>query len=346
MLACCLTSARTCARSNFSAASASGARAAACALIAASRTTLAENAEKTDLAQRAPRTRRTRRGRRPSLPGWLIEKGEVAATPCSAHSAISACDRFFRDLGERYTSERKQFINLPLAVGKGIHADTDTLEQRHVQIGERRGLGILDVPSALDAGSSATRDEDREVHVIVNVGVAHAAAIEVQRVVEQRAVPFRRRFQFFEKVRKERDVERVDLRHPRNLFRVVAMMRERMVRIRDTDLRIGPVARFTGELERDYTRDVSLKCEDLEIEHQLRVIRVGRWHACRAIEIGEDVLLGRRLRFLDAAFHLANGVQVLADASAILRTEVLLEAHDVVANPVEQAGAPLQGRTP
>ena len=46
--------------------------------------------------------------------------------------------------------------------------------------------------------------------------------------------------------------------HLRDLGRVVPVVRERMVRVGDADLGIGPPAGLAGELERDDPRDVPL----------------------------------------------------------------------------------------
>src|SRR4051794_1551034 len=108
MPTCCRISARTCARSIFSAASANGARAgAACRLVAARRTTVAESAEKTDLAQRA------------------AAKRESLTVDTSAISAISARDRFFWVPRASERLQREQFIDLTLTVRKCIHPHSD-----------------------------------------------------------------------------------------------------------------------------------------------------------------------------------------------------------------------------
>ena len=107
----------------------------------------------------------------------------------------------------------------------------------------------------------------------------------MKRVIQQRAVTFRRRLQLLEVIREQRHVERVDLRHPRDLVRIVAVMRQRMMRIGHADLGVGAVARLARELERDHPRHVALQRQHLQVEHQLRVIGIRRRHADRPIEI-------------------------------------------------------------
>ena len=67
-------------------------------------------------------------------------------------------------------------------------------------------------------------------------------------------------------------------------------MRRGMVRIGHADLRICAIARFPGQLERNYSGDVTLQRQDLQIEHQLCMIRVGRRHTGRPVEIGQRIV--------------------------------------------------------
>ena len=49
-------------------------------------------------------------------------------------------------------------------------------------------FSYLNVPAALQAGCGAACDQDRKVFVIVKAGITHAAAVQVDRVIEERAV--------------------------------------------------------------------------------------------------------------------------------------------------------------
>ena len=73
--------------------------------------------------------------------------------------------------------------------------------------------------------------------------------------------------------------------HLGDLVGVVAVVRQRMVRIGHADLRIRAIARLAGELERDHPRDVALQRENLQVEHQPGVVGVRGRHADGAIEI-------------------------------------------------------------
>jgi len=58
-------------------------------------------------------------------------------------------------------------------------------------------------------------------------------------------------------------VERVDLGDHRDLFRVVAVMADGMVRVRHADFRIRAIAQLARQLERDHPCDVRLERQDL-----------------------------------------------------------------------------------
>ena len=62
--------------------------------------------------------------------------------------------------------------------------DTDFVKQRQMQICQRDRFSILNVASAFQAGSGTASHEDRQVRVIMNVGIADATSIEIESIVE------------------------------------------------------------------------------------------------------------------------------------------------------------------
>ena len=98
----------------------------------------------------------------------------------------------------------KQLIHLAPAVGERVEPDAHLVEQRQVQVGQRRRLGEADVAAASHSARGAAGDEDRQVVVVVQVGVAHAAAVQEERMVQQRAVAFRRGPQLGEELGEQR----------------------------------------------------------------------------------------------------------------------------------------------
>ena len=155
-------------------------------------------------------------------------------------------------------------------------------------------------------------------------GIAHAAAVQVERMVEQRAVAFRRGLQLLQELREQRDVELIDLGHLGDLLRIVAVMRQRMMRIGNADLRIGAVAGFARQLKRDDARDVALQRQQLQVEHQSGVVGVGRRHADGPIEIGQRIVRRVGLGLLNAPLDFADRVEILADPARSAGPSVFL----------------------
>ena len=207
-----------------------------------------------------------------------------------------------------------------------------------MKIGQGRWLLKLDVATAFHSARRAARNQNRQVAVVMHIGIPHAAPIKVERMIQQRAVALRRGLQLPKKLGEQRHVELIDLGHPRNLFRIVAVMRQRMMRIRNASLRIGPVAGFARKLEGNHARDIALQRQHLEIEHQSSVVRVGGGNTDRPIQIRQRVVLGIGFRPLNAALHLADRFKILAHPRAIGWAEFSLEPRDILIEPIEQAG--------
>ena len=89
----------------------------------------------------------------------------------------------------------KQIGDLAGAVAEAVDVHADFVEEREVQIGERHGLVVADVSIAFHPACRAPGDEDRQVGVIVHVGVSNAATVEQQRVIQERAVALGRGLQ-------------------------------------------------------------------------------------------------------------------------------------------------------
>src|SRR3954451_9819680 len=70
----------------------------------------------------------------------------TAAPTLTAHNTISNAQNASRFSA---ISQREQFIDAPFAVGKCIKPHTDALEQREMEIRERRRLGVLDMTRAV-----------------------------------------------------------------------------------------------------------------------------------------------------------------------------------------------------
>src|SRR5262245_53915527 len=108
-----------------------------------------------------------------------------------------------------------------------------------------------------------------------------------------------------------------DFRYLRYFYRIVAVMTGGMMRVRDADLRIRPIALLARELECNDPREIRLKGENLQVEHELGVVGERWWNTDRPIQIGRLVVRHRLLAPLDLALYLAHALEILIQARAI-----------------------------
>src|SRR5688572_6205036 len=94
-------------------------------------------------------------------------------------------------------------------------------------------------------------------------------------------------------------MERINLRYLRHLLRIAPVMTGWMVWIRDADLRIRTVALLTRELECDDARNIRLKRQNLQVEHELRMVSERLGNPYRPIQVGRPVFHYRLLGALD-----------------------------------------------
>ena len=87
--------------------------------------------------------------------------------------------------------------------------------------------------------------------------------------------------------------------------------------VRHADFGVTATAGFTGELEGEDTGGIGLHGEDLEIEHQLHVVRVGGRDAYGAVSVRHRAVGGFGLGFLDAAFDFPYRFEVMSDPGFI-----------------------------
>src|ERR1700730_8415455 len=73
------------------------------------------------------------------------------------------------------------------AVPEALHLQTRLVQQREVQIGNRRAFGQLDLPSSLERAGAAADQDVRQRIITVQVAVGHVGAVEQHGVIQQRA---------------------------------------------------------------------------------------------------------------------------------------------------------------
>mgnify|MGYP000057988217 CR=1 FL=1 len=86
----------------------------------------------------------------------------------------------------------------------------------------------------------------------------------------------------------------VDRRHAVDQLRLIIVMRERVVRVRGADLRVGPRALLFADHERDDPGQIGLKRQNLQVRHQLQVVFEHRRRTLGLLEVGQldiDLLL-------------------------------------------------------
>src|SRR5438132_8244315 len=81
-----------------------------------------------------------------------------------------------------------QGLDAAVAVAERVDRDADLVEHRQDQVRHRRVIRILEMTAALVIAGRASDDEIRQREMVVLVAVAHVAAVEDERVIEERAV--------------------------------------------------------------------------------------------------------------------------------------------------------------
>src|SRR5262245_12547298 len=84
-------------------------------------------------------------------------------------------------------SERSDSGDLAGAVRETLHLQPRLVEQREVQIANRRAHGQIDMASALERAGAAAEQDVRQRIIAVHVAVAHVGAVEQHGVIQQRA---------------------------------------------------------------------------------------------------------------------------------------------------------------
>ena len=113
-------------------------------------------------------------------------------------------------------------------------------------------------------------------------------------------------------------------------------MRQRMVRLRHANLRIRARALFLADHERDDAREIGLKRQELQVQHQRQVIFKDRRRALRLLD-RRQFELALFLGSLNAPLNVANRLGIFIDLDLVLRSEILLEARQLLRHRVQNA---------
>src|SRR5580704_5757808 len=124
-------------------------------------------------------------------------------------------------------SDRSAWLNVDEfagAIAQGILWNATLIEHGQQQVRNRRVIVVAQVPATLELSASAASHQIRQREMIMQIAVAHVAAEENDRIVQQIAVAIRRALQLPEEARKQRDVIVLDLHQLLDLFRQVLVM--------------------------------------------------------------------------------------------------------------------------
>ena len=94
------------------------------------------------------------------------------------------------------------------------------------------------------------------------------------------------------------------------------------------DLGCGPgvFALLACQLKSDDAREIGLKGENLQVEHQLRMVGEGCGNTHGPLDIGRIVVFYGLFGALDLTLHLSNTIEVLIEPHAIGSADALLES--------------------
>src|SRR5438105_4439181 len=112
--------------------------------------------------------------------------------------------------------------------------------------------------AAFDGARAAAHEQRRQRAMRMAVAVADAAAEKNDRMVEQRSIAILRRSQLLEVLGEQLEVISLNDGALVHLHRIVLMMRQRMMRLRNPDLRIRTSGLFASVHERNHAREVGL----------------------------------------------------------------------------------------
>ena len=178
----------------------------------------------------------------------------------------------------------------------------------------------------------------------MHVAVAHAAAVDDERVVEHAAVAVGRRLQRGDELGELLDVELVQPGVLGDLLRLAAVVRQLVVALGDPQRRVGLVAALAAHHQREDAREVGLIRHGGDVEEQADVLLEGFGHAERRVErhVRAVLLLGP----LDAALDLADVVEIVPQPGAVARAQAALQLVGVLADGVQDAAVLAHPRGP
>src|SRR5260370_26533101 len=164
-------------------------------------------------------------------------------------------------------SEVGEVLEFSRAVADLFGTHSHTIQQWEMQVRHRCVIWINEASPGFQTAVTMAYQQNRKVRMGMAITVGKPAAVNEQRVVEQGAVAILSGLEPPDEVGKQLDMECVDLCELLHPLRIVAMMRERMMRIGNADLAISPDTALAADHHCRHAGQVRLKCQHLEIIH-------------------------------------------------------------------------------
>jgi hypothetical protein len=177
-------------------------------------------------------------------------------------------------------------------------ARADAVDDREMEIAERRPLRMPHMPRRRHQAAEPPRRQRGHVAVIVLIPVADTAAVNHARGVEERRLALLRPLEATQELRERFDVETVDLRQLRLLGGIAAVVGEIVMPVRNIDRRIRAVGAAVVRHEGRDARAVGHEGRPKKVVHEREAL--GVVVGCQVLRIEA---LGRRRRPL---FHRAT----------------------------------------
>ena len=138
---------------------------------------------------------------------------------------------------------------LTRAVAERVLMYAHAIEHRQIEIGQGRILGELQMAAGFQAAAAFSRQQNRQLVVVVAIAVADGRAVQNHRIVEQRSRSFGHRLQLAEQIAELCQVETIDGRDLLLFLLVPAVMRQVVVSFRNFQEAIAAVAPLVGKDE-------------------------------------------------------------------------------------------------
>ena len=179
----------------------------------------------------------------------------------------------------------------------------------------------------------------------MQVAVAHAAAVEQRDLIQQRAVAVRGRRQPFQVVRQQSGLKHLYPGEFLELLGVVLMVRQRVVRVGHPELGERAVAQLLADHEGDDPRHVRFERQNLQVDHDLRVVLETFWNAAGRTLEQRQLAVALRLRLLDTHLDVTDRLEILVQPGPVPGPQITTLIDHALLDRVEQtAVAPQSGR--